>query len=41
MWKLVKGEENGGVSMDTLSVVFLTFIGIRQKDREGDVQNEV
>jgi len=34
MWALVRGEERGGVSWDTLRVVFLNLIGIKTPDRE-------
>ena len=34
LWRLVKGEENEGVSQDTLRVVFLNIIGIKVQDRE-------
>jgi hypothetical protein len=34
LWRLVRGEENQGVSNDTLRVVFLNMIGIKVQDRE-------
>ncbi len=34
LWTLVRGEENGGVSFDTLRVIFLNVIGIKVADRE-------
>lgn len=34
IWKMVRGEEQQGVSFDTLRVVMLSMIGIRTKDRE-------
>ena len=34
MWDLVKGEDHGGVTWDTLRVIFLNLIGIRTPDRE-------
>lgn len=34
LWTLVKGEENQGVSFDTLRIVMLNMIGIITKDRE-------
>ena len=40
LWVLVKGEQNGGVSLDTLRVVFLNMIGIRTKDREAKIEED-
>ena len=34
LWTLVKGEDNHGVSFNTLRVVLLNIIGIRVRDRE-------
>jgi hypothetical protein len=34
LWTLAKGEENQGVSFDTLIVILLNLIGIRTRDRE-------
>ena len=34
LWTLAKGQENHGVTFDTLNVILLNFIGVRTKDRE-------
>lgn len=34
LWGLVKGEENGGVTFETLKVVMLNMIGIKVRDRQ-------
>lgn len=34
LWALLKGEENSGVTFDTLKVILLNLIGLRTKDRE-------
>ena len=34
LWTVVRGEENSGVSYDTLRVMMLNMIGLRTKDRE-------
>lgn len=40
LWNLVKGEEIGGVSWDTLRVVFLTFIGIKEREKAVEGEEE-
>ena len=34
MWKLAKGEENGGITFDTLRVIMLNLIGLKVRDRQ-------
>ena len=34
LWTMIQGDKNNGVTLDTLRVVMLNFIGIRTKDRE-------
>jgi len=34
LWKLAKGEENGGITFDTLRVLMLNLIGLKVRDRE-------
>ena len=34
LWGLVKGEEYGGVTFDTLRVAMLNMIGLKVKDRQ-------
>ena len=40
LWRLVQGEEKGGVSWDTLKVLSLNNIGIRVSDREKTPEHE-
>jgi hypothetical protein len=37
LWGLTKGEENKGVTFDTLKVVFLNMIGIKVRERQAVV----
>jgi hypothetical protein len=37
---MVKGEDRGGVSWDTLRVIFLNFAGIKTADREKTPEND-
>lgn len=39
-WKLVHGEENEGVSEDTLRIAFSNLIGVECADREGTKKKE-
>ncbi len=47
LWHLVQGEDRGGVSWDTLKVLFLNLVGLKTPERERDAppqeenQNEV
>lgn len=34
LWTLVKGDENRGVSFDTLRIIMLNMIGLRTNERE-------
>jgi len=34
LWGLTKGDENNGVTFDTLKVVFLNMIGIKVRERQ-------
>lgn len=40
MWALLRGDANGGVSLDSLMVVLLIIIGIRVNDRERTPEGE-
>ena len=40
LWRLVRGEERGGLSWNTFKVLTLNFIGIRTPDREKANENE-
>ncbi len=41
LWTLVKGEENHGVTFNTLRVVLLNMIGIKLRDRQYESNQEV
>lgn len=40
LWKLVRGEERGGVSWDTFRILGLNFIGIKTANREKVPESE-
>ena len=33
-WVLLRGEDNNGVSLDTLKVIMINLIGVRTPERE-------
>ncbi|TNV85929.1 hypothetical protein FGO68_gene4527 [Halteria grandinella] len=39
LWALMRGEEHGGVSFDTLRILLLNILGLRTRDREPQPSN--